>query len=206
MIRRLLLIVVILLLILPIAASAVEMNEPTYTAEGPIHTNKQEIYHMIADKAREDGYTEDSDLIQLCKRLWAEEELSLNIVAKVIKYEAGGCPWLHRIAVGQVVMNRVRSDLFPNTVFDVVNQRSSWYDENGQLHVVYQYSPAYCYNFEGIERKFHEDAKFVMDGNAMDWYVPSDIIWQAEFPQGKETWWRSEVSTPYYHSVTYFCR
>ncbi len=103
-------------------------------------------------------------------------------------------------------MNRVASDLFPNTVYDVVNQTSTWYDENGTKHTVCQYSPTYCYGFEGISRQSYEDAKFVLDGNALDWYVPGDIIWQAEFLQGEEIWWISEVITDYWHSTTYFCR
>ena len=193
-------IIVILLLILIVLPTA------TFAGTSPVRTNNQETYHAIADYLRSLGYPEDHELIQLCSKLWWEEQLKLNILAKVIEKEAGACPWLHRIAVGQVVMNRVASDLFPNTVFDVVNQSSTWYDADGTKHTVYQYRPTYCYGFEGVSRQSYEDAKFVLDGNALEWYVPGDIIWQAEFPQGKEVWWKSVVDTGWFHSTTYFCR
>lgn len=202
MIRKLLICLTVILVVFIMLGTTARAAED----DGPVWTNYQILYHMVADAAREAGMTEDCELIQMCKKLWWEEQLKLNIVAKVIKYEAGNCPWLHRIAVGQVILNRVRSEHFPNTVYDVVNQTSSWYDEEGVKHTIWQYNPAYCYNFEGIERQFYEDAKFVLDGNAAEWYVPIDVVWQAEFPQGKEIWWISTVDTEYFHSVTYFCR
>ena len=172
----------------------------------PIRTNNQIAYHEIANYARSLGYTEDSEIIQTLQRLWWQEQQKLDILAKVIDKEAGVCPWLHRITVGQVVMNRVASPHFPNTVYDVVNQTSIWYDADGTKHEIWQYSPYYCFGFQETSRQSYEDAKFVLDGNALDLYVPGDIIWQAEFPQGKETWWISHINTEYYSSTTYFCR
>ena len=172
----------------------------------PVRTANQEYYHEIAEYARAYGFSEDSEIIQLCKRLWQEEQEKLDILAKTIAKEAGICPWLHRIAVGQVVMNRVASPDFPNTVKEVVGQKYEWYDSDGIFHRIYQYHPSYCSDFEGIDRQFYEDAKFILDGNAINVYVPDDIIWQAEFPQGTETWWISEINYQNFHSTTYFCR
>lgn len=196
----------ILILILLLSVLTLLATPVLATDLEPIWTNNQIAYHEIANYARSLGYTEDSEIIKTLQKLWWDEQQKLDIIAKVIKNEAGACPWLHRIAVGQVVLNRTRHPNFPDTVFDVVNQSSRWTDANGNVRVVYQYSPSYCYGFEGIDRQFYEDAKFVLDDNATDIYVPSDIIWQAEFPQGKETWWKSEVDTGWYRSTTYFCR
>ncbi len=41
-------------------------------------------------------------------------------LARIIHAEAGNQPIAGRIGVGNVVMNRVASDLYPNTIFDVV--------------------------------------------------------------------------------------
>lgn len=172
----------------------------------PVQTQNQILYHEIAEYARSMGLPENSEIIQACQKLWQEEQENLNILAKTIAKEAGICPWLHRIAVGQVVMNRVASPDFPNTVKEVVGQKHEWYDSDGIFHRIYQYHPSYCSDFEGIDRQFYEDAKFVLDGNAVNTYVPDDIIWQAEFPQGTETWWISEINYQNFHSITYFCR
>ena len=183
------------------------ITTPTFATDPePVWTNNQIAYHEIANYARSLGYDENSDIIQTLQQLWWKEQQNLDIIAKVIAKEAGICPWLHRIAVGQVVLNRTRHPRFPDTVFDVVSQKSTWTDAAGNTRIVYQYDPSYCYDFDGIDRQFYEDAKFVLDDNATDIYVPSDIIWQAEFPQGKETWWISHINTGWYRSTTYFCR
>ena len=52
----------------------------------------------------------------------ADDELMW--LAKIISAEAGGEPQEGQIAVGNVVMNRKKSSIFPNTVFDVI------FDEN----------------------------------------------------------------------------
>ena len=49
---------------------------------------------------------------------------SLYWLARIIEAEAGGEPWDGKVAVGNVVLNRVGSDQFPDTVHDVVFDRS----------------------------------------------------------------------------------
>ena len=44
-------------------------------------------------------------------------------MSRIINSEAGGEPFLGKIAVGNVVMNRVRSSQYPNTVKDVIFDR-----------------------------------------------------------------------------------
>ncbi|WP_159883181.1 cell wall hydrolase [Paenibacillus puerhi] len=46
----------------------------------------------------------------------------LDVLAKVIYGEARGEPFIGQVAVGAVVMNRLQSDSFPNTISDVVFQ------------------------------------------------------------------------------------
>ncbi len=44
----------------------------------------------------------------------------LMLLSRVIYAEAAGEPYIGKIAVGAVVLNRVRSSLFPNTIQEVV--------------------------------------------------------------------------------------
>ncbi len=50
----------------------------------------------------------------------------LDIMAKVIYSEARGEPYIGQVAVGAVVMNRLKSNQFPNTISDVVFQRGAF--------------------------------------------------------------------------------
>jgi len=47
---------------------------------------------------------------------------SVNLLARVIEGEAAGEPYHGKVAVGAVIMNRVRSSAFPNTLSGVVYQ------------------------------------------------------------------------------------
>lgn len=55
-------------------------------------------------------------------RRTAAVDAELTCLARVILYEAGAEPRSGQVAVAQVVMNRVRSPRFPNTICGVVNQ------------------------------------------------------------------------------------
>lgn len=48
------------------------------------------------------------------------QQSDLDILAKVIYAEARGEPYLGQVAVGAVIVNRVRSSRFPNSIYDVV--------------------------------------------------------------------------------------
>ena len=158
----------------------------------PIRTEKQEALHQAADILRSVGYAEDSAEIKALSAAWWKEEENLNILAKVIKYEANPeyCEWEHSVAVGVVVLNRVASPWFSNTVKGVVSAPN-------------QYLTTYTYGFDGIPRICYEAAKAALDG---DHDVPADAYWQAEFKQGKEVWKTFKVDTGYYASTTYICR
>ena len=61
---------------------------------------------------------------------------NVNLLARVIYGEARGEPYTGQVAVGAVIMNRVRSSKFPNTIAGVVYQ-SGAFDavEDGQVNL-----------------------------------------------------------------------
>ena len=174
---RKVIICVILIVVLSVPASAV-------------WTGRQETLHEAAEILRMIGYSDDSEPVKALSAAWWMEKEALDIVARVVEGEAGGCPWEHQVAVAAVVVNRIRSPLFPDTAREVVAQRG-------------QYTTAYLTGFERTSRQCYEAAKVALDGESG---VPEDVIWQAEFIQGKEIWWISVVDTGWYKSTTYFCR
>ena len=167
-------------------------------APAPIRTAKQLALHEAAELLRAAGYEDEDAPIVALSEEWFQQQHDLDIIAKVIDGEAPYCPREHQIAVGAVVLNRVEDERFPGTVEEVVGQTSVI---NGRL--VAQYSPTYCYGFSGILRTSYEAAAAAMNG---EHDVPADVVWQANFPQGREAWWISEVNTGGFSSTTWFCR
>ena len=157
-----------------------------------VTTAKQDALHQAADILRAAGYSDDSEEIKVLSAAWWQQEEDLNILAKTIQNEANPqyCGYEHSVAVGVVVLNRVASPYFPDSVRDVVASPG-------------QYLPSYTWGFDNISRLSYEAAKAALDG---DHEVPSDCYWQAEFKQGKEVWKTFRVDTGYYASTTYICR
>ena len=114
----------------------------------------------------------------------------LYLLSKVIHSEAGSS-WIseyHRRMVGSVVLNRVASPEFPNTMNEVVYQRGQYAGAiNGSLnHII----PS--------EACVRSAFKLIADGSI----APSSVVFQAEFPQGSGVY--KTVNDPYL-GTTYFC-
>ena len=181
----------IALLCIVFIAICILMATPATAYDGTrITTARQDALHEAADLLRAAGLPDDDLAIRALSAEWWAEEESLDILARVVMGEAGGCPWLHQVAVAAVVVNRVNSPYFPDTVREVVAAPG-------------QYTTLYLTGFDKTSRQCYEAAKKALDGESG---VPEDVIWQAEFRQGAEVWWISEVDTGWYKSTTYFCR
>lgn len=122
-------------------------------------------------------------------------EEDIDIIATVVYNEAWcGCTDRHRDLVAAVVCNRVKSDKFPDSVFDVVTQK-------GQ----YLKSYAYAESAAGIAARADPDiwaecreiARRALCGEVD---CPEDVLYQSEFVLGRiyEASWTS-------YSTTYFC-
>ncbi len=64
----------------------------------------------------------------------AEQEM----LSYIVQQEAGGLSLAHKQVIAQVVVNRVRSDAFPDTIYDVLVQKnqfsslSNWYSKRNK--------------------------------------------------------------------------
>ena len=69
---------------------------------------------------------------------------NLNLLARLINGEARGEPYTGQVAVGAVVLNRVRSSSFPNTIPGVIYQKGAFTAvSDGQINKPVSQS---CYN------------------------------------------------------------
>ena len=66
----------------------------------------------------------------------AQENYDLYLLAKCIHAEARGETYIGKVAVGAVILNRVASDQFPNTVYGVIYQPWAFTcTEDGQIEL-----------------------------------------------------------------------
>ena len=89
----------------------------------------QSVYHThfhVSDSGKKDPFTSLPG-----KKLMVGDE-DKYCLAQNIYFEAGNQSLLGKLAVGLVVMNRVKSQRYPNTVCGVVRQRKqfSWVDDS----------------------------------------------------------------------------
>lgn len=185
--------VIAVLICILLIVLCVLLATPAHAYEGErITTARQAALHEAADILRSCGYAEDSEVIRAIQAEWRAEQEKLDIIAKVIDHEAppAWCEWEHSVAVGVVVLNRVASPLFPNTVREVVAAPG-------------QYLRSYTYDFADTSRIAYEAAAAALDG-AHD--VPEDCYWQDTHVQGAAIWRAYTVDTGWYRSTTYICR
>lgn len=115
----------------------------------------------------------------------------LYLLSKIIYAEAGSY-WLSdewKMSVGEVVLNRVSSPEFPNTVHDVIYQPGQYYGSNSRYFETLL-PDARCVN---LARRLLEGERILND--------PS-VVFQANFKQG------SGIHTALYDKAlgwTYFC-
>jgi spore germination cell wall hydrolase CwlJ-like protein len=88
----------------------------------------QSVYHTHFHISKADPFTSSSAE----KMMISNDNESKYCLAQNIYFEAGNQSLIGKLAVGLVVMNRVKSQRYPNTVCDVVRQRKqfSWVDDS----------------------------------------------------------------------------
>lgn len=120
---------------------------------------------------------------------WDNEEL--NMLAALIFYEAGSddCTDIHQQLVGQVVLNRVTHDKFPDNIYDVITQKGQYSTCELVLNNM---------GTDVIPQRCYDNALEVLNGNVE---CPDNVIFQANFKQGSGVY--KELYTSY--SVSYFC-
>ena len=94
----------------------------------------------------------------------------LNILTKVIYGEASGQSWDFKVAVGSVVLNRVKSKKYPNSIKGVVFQKG-------------QYACTWDGNYnKKPDKQTKRVAEYLLKNGSQ---LPSKVLYQAEFKQGK---------------------
>lgn len=113
-----------------------------------------------------------------------EPGTDLYLLAHVICGEAQNCPREEQEYVGSVVLNRVKSDRFPDTLSEVIYQTDP-----------IQYACVWDGNFdrEPTQTNWEVADELLRTGSVL----PDDVVWQSAEPQGDYTYLQTK-----YH---YYC-
>ena len=158
-----------------------ECIETTSSEETFINT-EETTNEILSETTSEDVI---DDLEGYC---YSDEDLYL--LARVIDAEASDiCTDEHKMCTGQVILNRMNSNKYPNTLREVVYDKGQYASvENDRLK-------------EEISKESLEVARRLLNGEKI---LPDDVVYQAEFPQGKET--VKTIYNKYLDTTTYYCR
>lgn len=158
-------------------------------------TTAQEILHQIANCARELGLEETNPIIVESSKLWFFELEEVKILANTIFYEAGGCTDRHQQLVAAVVLNRIKSDKFPNTITEVITQKKQYnskYIRNLPNYFTAEAEMKRCFENAYLAYTYQVDC-------------PENVLFQSNFPElGNGYYEIIEVDTGYFKSTTYF--
>lgn len=123
-------------------------------------------------------------------------DYDLDLLAAAIFYEAGSdcCTDEHQQLVGRVIINRMNDTRFPDTIYDVITDTRFGTIQYSTADMIM----ANAGNRDVIPQRCYDNALVVLNGEIE---CPADVIFQANFEQGKEIY--KTFETPY--SITYFC-
>lgn len=172
--------------------------------------------HQTANKLRAQGYSDSSSYIQAAKATWnaaqaeivAYQKLSkytyedIRILATTVYYEAGSTTEQLRQYVAQVALNRVADSRFPNTVKGVITQPGQYNTKYAAMETAQTIKNKDAangtYNWETCKNS----VKQAMMGKVA---MPSNVLYQANFSQGKGLWKSVYFNSGYFASTSYFC-
>ena len=190
---------IIYLLLVTIVIGAFVCGAQASEQKALVQSNKQLKLHEMAETARSMGITEDDILIKRLQELWWEEyyrieaesqipeidEWELEMLACVIFQEAGGdeCTDLCRYYVGDVVLNRIMDDRFPDNMYEVLTQKYQY----GRFYwtgIVWPSRASNPNEAYAVERAYRI-ARDLLEGNHSELYGQG-YVWQASFIQGRD--------------------
>lgn len=172
--------------------------------------------HQTATILRAQGYAESSAYIQAAKNSWTEagkmikgyQNLSkysdedIRILATTVYYEAGNTTEQLRQYVAQVVLNRVADGRFPNTVKGVITQAGQYSTKYASAQMAQSLQNQDAKNGTYTYSVCENAAKQAMMGMTG---MPGNVIFQANFTQGKGVWKTVSYSSKWFSSTSYFC-
>lgn len=152
----------------------IENEEPSVTTTTACEEEKttsmecETSTEQISEQSAEPS-TENSDISDECS------EDDVYYLAAAIYREAGGESDYVQLLVANVIINRVNSAMYPNTIYGVLTQR-------GQYGMMWKYGVSFPSGAdEATKTRCYDIARRILGGERV---CPENVLFQAEFPQG----------------------
>ena len=185
--------IIILILFLPVNKKD---NNSIYIY--PEITLQQDLYEIL-EISLKNNISEDDPLVRRARKLLEESikryEEDRDIIATVVYNEAGyGCSNRHMELVAAVIYNRLQSDLFQNTIYEIVTAPN-------QYHPLYAESDSFYGKRARESEKWEQCQEIAERALRGEIKCPKTVFYQANFRQGSKVYEKHKTS----YSITWFC-
>ena len=176
----------------------------------------QDQAHQTAESLRKKGYFDSSAYVQAAKSTWNEAQKAIagyqklaqysdediRILTTTVFHEAGHTTEQLRQYVAQVVLNRVEDSRFPDTVKGVITQPGQYSTKYATVEAANAIQATDSKNGTYYYGICEDSVKAAMMGQVE---MPSNVLYQANFSQGKGVWKSVYFNSGWYASTSYFC-
>lgn len=177
----------------------------------------QDQAHQTAESLRKKGYSDSSGAyVQAAKSTWNEAQKAIagyqklaqysdediRILTTTVFHEAGHTTEQLRQYVAQVVLNRVADSRFPDTVKGVITQPGQYSTKYATVEAANAIQATDSKNGTYYYGICEDSVKAAMMGQVE---MPSNVLYQANFSQGKGVWKSVYFNSGWYASTSYFC-
>ena len=176
----------------------------------------QDQAHQTAESLRKKGYSDSSAYVQAAKSTWNEAQKAIagyqklaqysdediRILTTTVFHEAGHTTEQLRQYVAQVVLNRVEDSRFPDTVKGVITQPGQYSTKDATVEAANATQATDSKNGTYYYGTCEDSVKAAMMGQVE---MPSNVLYQANFSQGKGVWKSVYFNSGWYASTSYFC-
>lgn len=176
----------------------------------------QDQAHQTAESLRKKGYSDSSAYVQAAKSTWNEAQKAIagyqklaqysdediRILTTTVFHEAGHTTEQLRQYVAQVVLNRVEDSRFPDTVKGVITQPGQYSTKYATVEAANAIQATDSRNGTYYYGICEDSVKAAMMGQVE---MPSNVLYQANFSQGKGVWKSVYFNSGWYASTSYFC-
>lgn len=176
----------------------------------------QDQAHQTAESLRKKGYSDSSAYVQAAKSTWNEAQKAIagyqklaqysdediRILTTTVFHEAGHTTEQLRQYVAQVVLNRVEDSRFHDTVKGVITQPGQYSTKYATVEAANAIQATDSKNGTYYYGICEDSVKAAMMGQVE---MPSNVLYQANFSQGKGVWKSVYFNSGWYASTSYFC-